>query len=74
MKLQTTCTKCGSDHVRLNDFQSLYLPTPREEEIENASEEYLKEIYQWDEEIYASTICDNCGTTSEVQGTIKWNV
>jgi hypothetical protein len=66
-KLQTICPHCGSDHVRLINTDPIFIPNP-----EVTSNE--KELYQWDEEIYAKAICDNCGTTLSFQGTINWNV
>ena len=64
---QTKCKKCGSDKVRLSEHLPLYIP-----DTDRVTNE--KELYQWDEEIYAQATCDNCKFTYPVQGDIKWKV
>lgn len=71
--LQTICPHCGSDHVRLSSCQPIFIPEISRYDLESNDEVQLKELYQWDEEIYAKAICDNCGTTLSFQGTIDWN-
>ena len=67
-KMQTTCKHCGSDKVRLLNNDPIYIPkSPHQVQTP-------KELYQWDEEIYATAICDNCGKTMQVTGTIIWDV
>jgi len=67
-KLQTTCKKCGSNHVRLIDNEPLFIPNPHNGKFTEV------ELYQWDEEIYATILCDDCGETNKVLGQIKWLV
>ena len=73
-KLQTTCPHCLSDKVRLTDSQPIFIPNMSYYHNQNLTQDHLNEIYQWDEEITAKAICDNCGTSISVEGKIHWNV
>ena len=73
-KLQTNCKKCGSDKVRLIDHEQLFIPYIDRYNTSSLSEHEVKELYQWDEQIFGTAQCDNCGNKWTVEGTINWNV
>lgn len=73
-KFQTTCPHCCSDKVRLTNIEPLFVPNMAYYRSQKLTETEQKELYQWDEEIYAKAFCDNCQTPITVEGKIHWNV
>jgi len=60
------CAKCNSNKVRIYDNQGLYHPT------KEMCEDKGYDKVGFDNEIYVSTICDNCGHEDNLMGKIQW--
>ncbi len=56
------CPECGAFAMHIVDSSTLYHP-----------EKYEEYGINFDNEIYAESLCDNCGYKQQEFGTIKWN-
>jgi len=56
------CPKCGSFSMHIFDHQTISQP-----------EKYEEYGINFDSEIYAESICDECGYKQQEYGVIKWN-